>query len=35
MGRRLRVEYLGAMYHVVQRGNNRELIFGRPDERNY
>ncbi|ABI67516.1 transposase [Syntrophomonas wolfei] len=35
MGRRLRVEYLGAMYHVVQRGNNREFIFGRPDERDY
>jgi REP element-mobilizing transposase RayT len=35
MGRRLRVEYPGAIYHVVQRGNNREFIFGRPDERNY
>lgn len=35
MGRRLRVEYPGAIYHVVQRGNNREYIFGRPDERDY
>lgn len=35
MGRRLRVEYKGAIYHVVQRGNNREYIFGQPDERDY
>ncbi|HHV16607.1 MAG TPA: transposase [Gelria sp.] len=35
MGRRLRVEFPGAMYHVIQRGNNREFIFGRPKERDY
>ena len=35
MGRRLRVEFPGANYHVIQRGNNREFIFGRPDERDY
>lgn len=27
MVRRLRVEYQGAVFHVIQRGNNRELIF--------
>lgn len=27
MGRRPRVEYRGAVYHVIQRGNNREYIF--------
>jgi putative transposase len=35
MGRRLRVEFRGAMYHVIQRGNNWEFIFGRPDERDF
>lgn len=28
MGRRPRQEYEGAVYHVIQRGNNREAIFG-------
>ena len=27
MGRRLRVEYPGAIYHVMNRGDRRELIF--------
>jgi len=27
MGRRLRVEFKGAAFHVIQRGNNREPIF--------
>lgn len=27
MGRRPRIEYYGAIYHVIQRGNNRKLIF--------
>lgn len=27
MGRKPRVEYAGAIYHVIQRGNNREYIF--------
>jgi REP element-mobilizing transposase RayT len=29
LNKRLRVEYPGAMYHVIQRGNNREFIFDR------
>jgi putative transposase len=28
MRRKLRIEYDGAIYHVIQRGNNREYIFG-------
>ncbi len=27
MGRKLRVEFKGAIYHVIKRGNNREYIF--------
>ena len=27
MGRPLRVEYPGAFYHVINRGNNQEQIF--------
>ncbi|HHV38054.1 MAG TPA: hypothetical protein GXX70_01010 [Tepidimicrobium sp.] len=27
MGRRPRIEYYGAIYHVIQRGSNRKLIF--------
>ncbi len=26
--RRQRIEYDGALYHVIQRSNNREKIFG-------
>jgi len=33
LARRLRVEYPGAMYHVIQRGNNRENVFERPEEK--
>ncbi|RYD04356.1 hypothetical protein N752_13360 [Desulforamulus aquiferis] len=33
MGRRPRVEYSGAIYHVIQRGNNREYIFQRPEDK--
>jgi len=33
--RRLRVEYPGAVYHVIQRGNNRENVFERPEEKHY
>jgi len=29
----LQVEYPGAMYHVIQRGNNRENVFERPEEK--
>ena len=35
MGRRQRVEYPGVMYHVIQRGNNREYIFNEPEDRDY
>ncbi len=27
MARRLRIEYPGAYYHVINRGNNQEKIF--------
>lgn len=27
MGRGPRIEYEGAIYHVIQRGNNREYIY--------
>ena len=27
MGRRVRVEYPGAIYHVINRGDRREAIF--------
>ncbi|MDO7788643.1 REP-associated tyrosine transposase [Desulforamulus aquiferis] len=33
MGRRPRVEYSGAIYHVIQRGNNREYIFQRTEDK--
>jgi hypothetical protein len=32
-GRRQRVQYPGAMYHVIQRGDNREYIFNEPEDR--
>ncbi|MCF8011944.1 MAG: transposase [Clostridiales bacterium] len=35
MGRGLRVEYEGAIYHVIQRGNNREYIFKYDGEKRY
>lgn len=31
MGRKQRVEFQGALYHVIQRGNNREYIFDLPE----
>lgn len=33
MARKLRVEYPGAMYHVIQRGNNKERVFERPEDK--
>ncbi|MDK2879873.1 MAG: REP-associated tyrosine transposase [Thermoanaerobacteraceae bacterium] len=27
MGRKPRIEYEGAVYHVIQRGNNKKYIF--------
>lgn len=35
MGRRPRLEYEGAFYHVVQRGNNREFIYLTPQYRDF
>lgn len=36
MGRRLRLEFKGAIYHVIKRGNNREYIFqGRDDKESF
>lgn len=35
MGRKPRIEYEGAMYHVIHRGNNREYIFERPEEKQF
>jgi REP element-mobilizing transposase RayT len=33
MSRKLRIEYLGAMYHVMSRGDQREDIFRDDDDR--
>lgn len=33
MGRRARVEYPGVLYHVIQRGNNRENVFESPEDK--
>ncbi len=33
MGRKPRVEYSGALYHVIQRGNNREYIFEKNEDK--
>ncbi len=35
MARRLRLEYPGAFYHVMARGNRREAIFEDQDDRRY
>lgn len=35
MGRKPRVEYAGAIYHVIQRGNNREYIFERDSDKHF
>ncbi|HOB87414.1 MAG TPA: transposase [Bacillota bacterium] len=35
MGRGPRIEFFGACYHVVQRGNNQEKIFQRDKEKKY
>ncbi|NLV21923.1 MAG: transposase [Syntrophomonadaceae bacterium] len=35
MGRRPRVEYPGAIYHVYHRGNNRESILSRDQDKNF
>ena len=33
MGRKLRVEFKGAIYHVIKRGNNREYIFQKQEDK--
>jgi len=35
VGRRPRIEFEGALYHVIQRGNNREFVFDNDNEKNY
>ncbi|ABR46451.1 protein of unknown function DUF1568 [Alkaliphilus metalliredigens QYMF] len=35
MGRKPRVEYRGGVYHVIQRGNNREYIFEKKEDKAY
>lgn len=35
MGRKPRIEYEGAMYHVIHRGNNREYIFEKPEDKQF
>ncbi|MHB1044087.1 MAG: transposase [Eubacteriales bacterium] len=35
MVRRIRVEYQGALYHVIHRGNNRENVFERPEDKDH
>ena len=34
MGRKPRIEYHGAVYHVIKRGNNREYIFEGEEQKN-
>ncbi|WP_353097368.1 transposase [Tissierella praeacuta] len=33
MGRKPRIEYYGAIYHIIQRGNNRAFIFEESEEK--
>ncbi|MFA6808241.1 MAG: transposase [Eubacteriales bacterium] len=35
MGRKPRVEFKGAIYHVIKRGNNREYIFRERDDKEF
>lgn len=35
LGRKPRVEYSGGIYHVIQRGNNREYIFEEESEKEF
>ncbi|SES81283.1 REP element-mobilizing transposase RayT [Natronincola peptidivorans] len=35
MGRKPRIEYKGGVYHVIQRGNNREYIFEKDKDKAY
>ena len=35
MGRKPRLEYPGGVYHIIQRGNNREYIFGNDHDKRF
>lgn len=35
MGRKSRFEYPGGIYHLIQRGNNREFIFEQKEDKEY
>lgn len=35
MGRKPRIEFNGALYHVIQRGNNKEYIFKNNKHKQY
>ena len=35
MSRRVRNEYVGGIYHIIQRGNNREYIFAADGDKRY
>ena len=35
MGRKPRIEFNGALYHVIQRGNNKEYIFNNNSYKQY
>lgn len=35
MGRKPRLDYPGGIYHLIQRGNNREYIFSKRQEKEY
>ena len=35
MGRRPRIEFKGAIFHVIKRGNNREYIFKTEEDKEY
>ncbi len=32
MSRTLRIEYSNAYYHIINRGDNRRLVFGWPED---
>ena len=33
MGRKPRIEYYGAIYHIIHRGNNKAFIFEENEEK--
>lgn len=35
LGRKPRFEYPGGVYHLIQRGNNREYIFNKTEDKEY